>query len=92
MKKTLVAFFLLLVAAPLSAQMINWDLSPVNSSLQTLIPNLLAIFCCVAIVGWEMWNLVHNWKDRAEIFTELIWSLLIVAIVYGIVYTAINLL
>lgn len=92
MKKTLVAFFLLLVAAPLSAQMINWDLSPVTSSLRTLIPNLLGIFCFVALVGWTIWNLIQNWKDRAEILTNAGWSLLIIAIGYGIVYGAMNIL
>ncbi len=92
MKKTLVAFFLLLVAAPLSAQTINWDLSPVTSSLRTLIPNLLGIFCFVALVGWTIWNLIQNWKDRAEILTNAGWSLLIIAIGYGIVYGAMNIL
>lgn len=92
MKKKVVAFFLLLVAAPLSAQTINWDLSPVSSSLRTLIPNLLGIFCFVTLVGWTIWNLVQNWKDRAEILTNAGWSLLIIAIVYGIVYGAINIL
>lgn len=92
MKKNVIAFFLLLVAAPLSAQTINWDLSPVASSLRTLIPNLLGILCFVALFGWTIWNLIQNWKDRAEILTNAAWMLLIIGVGYGIVYGAMNLL
>ena len=63
-----------------------------TSSLRTLIPNLLGIFCFVALVGWTVWNLIQNWKDRAEILTNAAWSLLIIAIAYGIVYGAMNIL
>lgn len=92
MKKNVVAFFLLLVAAPLSAQTINWDLSPVSSSLRTLIPNLLGILCFVALVGWTIWNLIQNWKDRSEILTNFAWMLLIIGVGYGIVYGTMNVL
>lgn len=92
MKKSIVVFFLLLTAAPLSAQTINWDLSPVTSSLRTLIPNLLGILCFVALFGWTIWNLVQNWKDRAEILSNAAWMLLIIAVGYGIVYGAMNIL
>lgn len=92
MKKMLFVCTLLLAAAPLSAQTINWDLAPVTSSLRTLIPNLLGIFCFVALVGWTVWKLIQNWKDRAEILTNAAWSLLIIAIAYGIVYGAMNIL
>lgn len=92
MKRKLVTFFLLLIAAPLFSQTINWDLSPVTSSLRTLIPNLLGILCFVALFGWTVWNLVQNWKDRAEILSNAGWMLLIIAVGYGIVYGAMNIL
>lgn len=92
MKRTVFVTLSLLLAAPLFAQTINWDLSPVTSSLRSLIPNLLGVLCFVVLVGWTVWNLVQNWKDRAEILSNAAWMLLIIAIGYGIVYGAMNIL
>lgn len=92
MKKTLFAVISTLLAAPLFAQTISWDLSPVTTSLRTLIPNLLGLSCFVILFGWTIWNLVQNWKDRAEILSNAAWALVIIAVGYGMVYGAMNVL
>ena len=92
MKKTLFTVVAAMMAAPLFAQTISWDLSPVTSSLRSLVPNLMGILLFVALVGWTIWNLVQNWKDRAEIITNAGWGLLIIGVCYGIVYGAMNVL
>lgn len=93
MKKTLfTAAAAAMMTAPLFAQTISWDLSPVTSSLKTLVPNLLGLLCFVALFGWTIWNLVQNWKDRSEILANAGWMLLIIGIAYGIVYGAMNVL
>lgn len=91
-KKTLFIAVALLSGMPLFAQTINWDLSPVTTSLRSLVPNLLGLLCFVALFGWTIWNLVQNWKDRAEILSNAGWTLLIIAVGYGIVYGAMNVL
>lgn len=92
MKKTLFTAVAAMMAAPLFAQTISWDLSPVTSSLRTLVPDLLALLCFVALFGWTIWNLVQNWKDRAEILSNAGWALVIIAVGYGMVYGAMNVL
>ena len=92
MKRTLFTVVAAMMAAPLWAQTISWDLSPVTSSLRTLVPNLLGLLCFVALFGWTIWNLVQNWKDRAEILSNAGWMLLIIGVGYGIVYGAMNVL
>ena len=52
----------------------------------------LGIFCFVALFGWTVWNLIQNWKDRAEILINAGWALLIIAVGYGIVYGAMQIL
>ena len=86
MKKRFFTVAAALTAAPLFAQTISWDLSPVTASLRTLIPNLLGLSCFV------IWNLVQNWKDRAEILSNAVWGLVIIVVGYGIVYGAMNVL
>ena len=92
MKKRFFTVAAALTAAPLFAQTISWDLSPVTASLRTLVPNLLGRLCFVALFGWTIWNLVQNWKDRAEILSNAGWALVIIAVGYGIVYGAMNVL
>lgn len=92
MKKPLFTAAAAMMTAPLFAQTISWDLSPVTSSLKTLVPNLLGLLCFVALFGWTIWNLVQNWKDRSEILANAGWMLLIIGIAYGIVYGAMNVL
>ena len=92
MKKRLFTAAAILLAAPLFAQTISWDLSPVTASLRTLVPNLLGLLCFVALFGWTIWNLVQNWKDRAEILSNAVWGLVIIVVGYGIVYGAMNVL
>ena len=86
MKKRFFTVAAALTAAPLFAQTISWDLSPVTASLRTLVPNLLGLLCFVALFGWT------NWKDRAEILSNAGWALVIIAVGYGIVYGAMNVL
>lgn len=92
MKKRLFTAAATLLAAPLFAQTISWDLSPVTASLRTLVPNLLGLLCFVALFGWTIWNLVQNCKDRAEILSNAGWALVIIAVGYGMVYGAMNVL
>ena len=92
MKKRFFTVAAALMAAPLFAQTISWDLSPVTASLRTLVPNLLGLLCIVALFGWTIWNLVQNLKDRAEILSNAGWALVIIAVGYGIVYGAMNVL
>ncbi|MCM1302062.1 MAG: hypothetical protein NC250_01000 [Alistipes senegalensis] len=74
-----------LMAEVVSAQTINWDLSPITTMLRTLIPNILAVICVVALVGWTAFNLFKNWDNRQEIMTNFLWTLLGITIAYGIV-------
>ena len=92
MKKRLFTAAAILLAAPLFAQTISWDLSPVTASLRTLVPNLLGLLCFVALFGWTIWNLVQNWKDRDEILSNAGWALVIIAVGHGMVYGAMNVL
>ena len=92
MKKRFFTVAAALTAAPLFAQTISWDLSPVTASLRTWVPNLLGLLCFVALFGWTIWNLVQNGKDRAEILSNAGWALVIIAVGYGIVYGAMNVL
>ena len=92
MKRSIILIAAMFAAAPLSAQSLDWDLSPVTSSLERVVPTLLGIFCFVALFGWTVWNLIQNWKDRAEILTNAGWALLIIAVGYGIVYGAMQIL
>jgi len=73
-----------------NAQTINWDLSPIITMLRTLIPNVLAVVCIVALVGWTAFNLFKNWDNRQEIMTNFLWTLLGITIAYGIVRVGIT--
>ena len=81
MKKRFFTVAAALTAAPLFAQTISWDLSPVTASLRTLVPNLLGLLCFVALFGWTIWNLSNAG-----------WALVIIAVGYGMVYGAMNVL
>lgn len=75
-----------------SAQSVNWDMSPITSSLRTFVPNVLGLICFVALLGWTAFNLFKNWDNRQEIMTNFVWTLVAILIGYGIVYMAMNVL
>lgn len=92
MKKITLSALATLTCCSLFAQSIEWNLTSVQSSLKTLIPNLLGLVCFIVVFGWTVWNLVTNWKDRAEILTNAGWMLIIILVAYGMVYGAMNVL
>ncbi len=92
MKRSIILIAALFAAAPLSAQSLDWDLSPLRVLWNVSFRPFLGIFCFVALFGWTVWNLIQNWKDRAEILINAGWALLIIAVGYGIVYGAMQIL
>lgn len=92
MKKLFSLLLTTTICSPLYAQSINWDMSSINSSLRTFVPNALGLICFVALLGWTAFNLFKNWDNRQEIMTNFVWTLLAILIAYGIVYMAMNVL